>query len=716
MLRLLFIALFLQITCINQLIAQPEIKGVFTGSPPVIDGYVNDDVWKNASVINELFQREPNTGEPVSEKTEFYFLYDQNNIYVGIRCYDDPAGITSKELSRDGDLGDDDRIQVIFDTYMDGRSGYWFQIGPRGSIGDALINENGKEYNKSWDGLWDGRAKITDTGWEGELIIPFKTMGFKKGNSTWGLKLIRYIKRKSEISTWPLTSLNATRFQISDAGRITGITNITQGVGLDIVPYVTGGISKKPDSDRKTVYEAGVDAFYNITPSLKAAITINTDFAQTEVDEKQINLTRFSLFFPEKRDFFLDGANYFTFGINGDSENPQNNTMIPFFSRRIGLDTDGNPIPIKYGGKFTGKVDQWNMGLLHIKDDNKWDNPGYSVARISRNLGKQSSIGIIGTNGNTYSASDNFLAGFDLRLASSQVSGNKNLTYNLYGLKSFTDSLSGRDVSFGTEINYPNDFLNFRVGYLQIGENYTPGLGFVPRKNIRDFYGGIGLGPRPKNSPIMQVKSGLKYIFITDLNNGGLQTSQIDFNLSEIIFLSGDKISLASQYMFEALQNDFKIFGSYTIPADTYNFWRYSLQLTSAKRRNFWASTKAAFGGFYSGKRTDWLMQFGYKIAVPLFIGMESDRRWVDLPDGSFVAQIYRFNLNFMFSPNLTWYNFAQYENQNETIGWQSRFQWIIKPGKEIFLTFNSPLIDPTERFQTEIYEARAKVKYTIRF
>ena len=245
---------------------------------------------------------------------------------------------------------------------MDGRSGYWFQIGPRGSIGDALINENGKEYNKSWDGLWDGRAKITDHGWEGELIIPFKTMGFKKDNSTWGLKLIRYIKRKSEISTWPLTSLNANRFQISDAGHITGITDITQGIGLDIVPYVTGGISKKQDAEKKPVYDGGVDAFYNITPSLKAAITINTDFAQTEVDEKQINLTRFSLFFPEKRDFFLDGANYFTFGINGDSENPQNTTMIPFFSRRIGLDTDGNPIPIKYGGKFTGKVGSMEHG------------------------------------------------------------------------------------------------------------------------------------------------------------------------------------------------------------------------------------------------------------------------------------------------------------------------------------------------------------------
>ncbi len=710
-----FLTSSLLFSCLS-LNAQPGIKAVFTETAPVIDGYINDDVWKQAPLIDELYQREPNSGEPVSKKSEFYFLYDHQNIYVGVRCFDDPEAISSKELSRDGDLGEEDRIQVIFDTYMDGRSGYWFQIGPRGSIGDALVNENGKEFNKSWDGLWDGRAKITEYGWEGELIIPFKTMGFKKNNDTWGLKIIRYIKRSSEISTWPLTSLNANRFQISDAGRISGISDITQGIGLDIVPYITGGFSKKQDAERKPVLDGGGDIFYNITPALKAALTFNTDFAQTEVDEKQINLTRFNLFFPEKRDFFLDGTNYFTFGINGDGENPQHTANIPFFSRRIGLDTEGNPVQIKYGGKFTGKTDGWNIGMLHVKDDNEWDNPGYTVARLSRDLGKQSSLGIIGTNGNALSSSDNSLVGMDLRLASSEIAGNKNITYNIYGMKSFTDSLNGRDVSFGTEISYPNDFFNFRIGYLQIGENYTAGLGFVPRKNIRDFYGGFGFGPRPKNSPIMQVKTGVKYILISDLHNGGLETAQFDLTYSDLIFLSGDKITFGSQYIFESLETDFKIFGDYTIVADDYNFWRHSVQLTSAKRRLFWLSTKAASGGFYSGKRTDWLIQAGYKVAVPLYIGVESDRKWVNLPDGSFVAQIYRINLNFMFSPNLAWYNFAQYENLNETLGWQSRFQWIIKPGKELFLTFNSPLIDPVERFQPEAYEARAKVKYTIRF
>jgi hypothetical protein len=709
-------AILILLLSVTDLLAQPEIKAALTKNPPVIDGKLDDEVWKNAGMINDLYQREPNSGEPVSEKTEFYFLYDQNNIYVGVHCYDDPKLITAKELARDVSLGDDDRIQVIFDTYLDGRSGYWFQIGPRGSIGDALVNENGKDFNKSWDGLWDGKAKITTDGWEGELIIPYKTLAFKNGNSTWGLKLIRYIKRKSEISTWPATSLNANRFQISDAGRITGINDITQGIGLDVIPYVTGGFSKIPEEDPKAVATGGLDVFYNITPSLKAALTFNTDFAQTEVDDKQINLTRFSLFFPEKRDFFLDGANYFTFGINGDSENPMNTQNIPFFSRRIGLDAEGNPVPIIYGGKFTGKVGDWNMGFLHVKDDNQWNNPGYTVGRISRNLGKQSSIGLIGTNGDAFSNVNNSLAGMDLRIASSEISGNKNLTYNLYGMKSFTDSLKGDDLSFGTEINYPNDFLNFRAGYLQIGKNYNAGLGFVPRKNIRNFYGGIGLGPRPKNSPVMQVKTGVRYIFFTDLMNGGLETSAISLNLFDIIFLSGDDISFSSEYQFESLKEDFNILDEYVIPAGQYNFWRNSLSLTSAKRRKLWLATKVGFGSFYSGSRQDFLIQAGYKIFVPVYIGVESDRKWVNLPDGSFITQIYRLNLNFLFSPNLSWYNYAQYENQTDIIGLQSRFQWIIKPGKEIYLTFNSPLIDPLERFHAEAYEARLKVNYTIRF
>ncbi|HPJ60779.1 MAG TPA: DUF5916 domain-containing protein [Bacteroidales bacterium] len=694
----------------------PGIKAVFTGTPPVIDGFTDDEVWKNAAVVDDFYQKEPRNGEAITEKTEFLFLFDRHNIYVGIRCYDDPAGIIAKELARDVSLGEDDRIQVIFDTFLDGRSGYWFQIGPRGSIGDALINENGQYFNKAWDGIWDGKAKITGSGWEAELIIPFKTMGFDMSKDTWGLKCIRHIKRKSEFSTWPASSLDADKFQVSDCGRISGLKDMTQGIGLDVIPYATGGFSKKENDESRPVADIGVDAFYQITPSLKAAVTVNTDFAQTEVDEKQINLTRFSLFFPEKRDFFLDGSNYFNFGINGDDDNTKKTSMIPFFSRSIGLDSTGNPVAIKYGGKFTGKAGRFNFGVLHIKDDNAWDNPGYTVGRVSVDLGKQSSVGIIGSNGNAFSDADNSLAGFDLRIGSSELKGNKNLKFSLYGVKSFTEGLSGHDLSFGTEINYPNDFLNFRAGYLEIGENFTPGLGFVPRKGIRDIYGGISLGPRPKNSPILQIKTGTDYSFIFSTIDNDLLTGEINLNYSTITFLSGDIIALQSQYQFDRLRKPFNIFDTINIPAGDYNFWRHTLTLTSAKRRNLWGLVKTAFGSFYSGHRTDLLIQTGYKICVPVYLGLDAERRWVTLAEGDFVTQIFRINLNFLFSPNIYWSNFAQYDNKTETIGWQSRFQWIIKPGKEVFLTFNSPLIDPHQRFTPEVYEARLKVKYTIRF
>ena len=716
MIRIILVAICFSISSIFELYSQSGIKAVFTDTPPVIDGVVNDEVWSKAEVINELFQREPDNGAPATEKSEFYFLYDQNNLYVGVRCYDDVEGITAKEMARDVSLGDDDRIQIMLDTYLDHRSAYWFQIGPRGSIGDALVNENGKDFNKSWDGLWDGKARITKIGWEAELSIPFKTLGFNKDNSTWGLKLIRYIKRKSETITWPATTMNGNRFQLSDEGLISGISNISQGIGLDITPYVTSGISKKLNVGPKPVISGGGDAFYHITPALKAAITINTDFAQTEVDATQINLTRFDLYFPEKRDFFLDGANYYTFGINGDRDDPMNTQLVPFFSRRIGLDANGDPVAIKYGGKFTGKIGKWNIGFLHIKDDNQLKNPGYTVGRIARNIGKQSSIGIIATDGNAFSDAGNFLAGADLRLSSSDLPGNKSINYNLYGLKSITQGLTGNDISFGTELSYPNDLLNFRVGYMQIGEDFTPGLGFVPRKNIRNFYSGIGIGPRPQNSSIMQIKSGIRTNLISNLKDGGMETTQIDFNIAELIFLSGDDISFTSSYHKEKLDEDFNIFEDFVIPVDTYNFWRHSVTLTSAKRRDFWASTRLEVGNFYSGKRTEDLLQVGYKVAVPLYIGLESDRNWVDLPEGNFITQIYRINLNFLFSPNLSWYNFAQYENETKAMGWQSRFQWIIKPGRMVFITFNSPFIDPLERFKPEAYDGRVKVKYTIRF
>ena len=711
-----YILIYILSILILKLSAQPEVKAIFTESPITLDGMVNEEVWESVQSITDFTQREPYLGEKASEHTEFYFLYDVEYLYIGLRCFQDPDMITSKELARDADLSKDDKVQIILDTYLNGRNAYWFQIGPRGSIGDALVSENGRGFNKSWDGLWEGKARIHAKGWDAEIKIPFKTLGFKEGEDTWGLKLIRQIMKKSETSYWPETSLDASRFQVSDAGRLSGLKGISQGIGLDIVPYFTGGISKQEDGNPLSKIDAGLDAFYQISPSLKASITINTDFAQTEVDERQINLTRFNLFFPEKRDFFLDGSNYFDFGINGDGNNPQGRSLIPFFSRTIGLDSLGSPVAINYGGKFTGQAGKWNIGMLHLKEDNTKNNSGYSVSRITRNIGKQSSLGIISTDGNSFTSTNNSVAGIDLRLASSEFQSNKNIIYNLYGLKSFTKGDEGDDLSFGTEINYPNDFLSFRLGYMQIGEDFQSGLGFVPRKNIRNSYGSFSLGPRPGKWGILQIQSGMNFIFVSDLKNGGLLSSEVDFNFLEIDFLSGEEISIGSHLQFENLEQDFNVFEDYIIPVSEYNFWWHGIEFESAKHRDFWTGITFGTGNFYNGKRSDWIIEAGYKVFVPLYIGVESDRKYVSLPQGDFITQVWRLNFNVLFNPNLTWFNFAQYDNESERMGWQSRFQWIIKPGKEVFLVWNSPFIDPLERFKPEAYDARLKLKYTIRF
>ncbi len=568
--------------------AQKTISAVRINQPPVIDGRVGEEVWNQAFAVSDFFQREPSEGNPVTEKTIFLTCYDENHIYFAVKCWDDPQKITAKEMARDVSLGNDDRVQIILDTYLDHRNGYWFQIGPRGSIGDAIVSENGAVLNKEWDGLWTGKAKITDWGWEAEMAIPFKTMGFDKNNKQWGIKFIRNIVNKLETAYWPEANLNTLKFQVSDAGILDGIENITQGIGLDISPYLVTGFDKKEGEETDPKLSAGVDLFYQITPSLKSSLTINTDFAETEVDDRQINLTRFSLHFPEKRDFFLDGANYFQFGIESDRESPVAQRIIPFFSRRMGLNDDGTPIPIHYGAKLTGQVENWNIGMLHINDARETGINNFSVARVTRNIGKQSSAGFIGTYGNTQGAEQNLLTGLDLKLSTSTFQGNKNASLFLFGLQSDTKNTYGKNTAWGTQLVYPNDLIFARLGHHQIGENFFAGMGFVPRTNIRETYAQLNIGPRPNKWGIMQVIFGGEFNYITNLESSELETREIKIKPLGIRFLSGEQISFSLINQYEMLENDFNIFRNYSIPKGKYNWWQNEIKLTTKGARNIY--------------------------------------------------------------------------------------------------------------------------------
>jgi len=696
-----------------------EIKAVRVDEPPKIDGYLNDPAWKLAYVITEFYQREPDNGQPISEKTEVYVCYSEKELYIGFKCFDDPKKITAKELKRDISLGEDDRVQVVIDTYNDQRNGFWFQVGPRGSIGDALVSENGAAFNKQWDGLFDGKAKIQDFGWEAEMAIPFKTLRFRPGQDTWGIKFIRNIRRRLEASYWPEANLNTYKFQISDAGLLTGLEGMSQGVGLDIRPYGLVGMNQKNGENNEFVYNFGGDIFYQIGSGLNAALTINTDFAQTEVDNRQVNLTRFALFFPEKRNFFLDGANYFNFGFNGDDDNRNGRNMIPYFSRRIGLDGDGNPIPIIAGLKIAGQAGDWNVGALNITDKTDSTYRNFSVARVTRNVGKQSYIGFLGTIGDAVGAEGNWLTGLDVKLASSKFRGNKNLVFTGFGLKSNTEGLSGKDYSFGADISYPNDFLQVRLGHQQIGENYRAGLGFVPRKGIRDTYGELFFGPRPNKYGIMKINTGGMVNFITDMKNN-LLTRDAFMKVAEFEFLSGEKAEYSIRNTYEYLDEDFEIFpkDSITIPIGTYDFWQQGIELSTAPRRNVWVGFEINWGGFFNGTTTQIEVESGVKIGVPFFVGLQYEQNDVHLPEGRFTTRIYRINADVYFNPDISLANFIQYDNVSEEWGLQSRFRWILKPGNEIILVWNSLMLPDinSDRYMMQENNVRFKVNYNFRF
>ena len=697
--------------------AQSIIKAVKVDVAPQIDGKVDDAVWNIAFMVNELYQQEPNFGEPVSERTEFYTCYDSKNIYFAVKCWDNPGLISAKEMLRDATLGTDDRVRILLDTYFDRRNGYYLSINPRGSKFDALISNNGAVLNRDWNGIWEGKARITDYGWEAEIAIPFLTLGFDESNDKWGIKFAREIEHNIESSYWPKVNRNSRTSQISDAGILEGISGISQGIGLDISPYLVTGFDNVNGDDSKYKLSAGMDISYQITSGLKTSLSVNTDFAETEVDNRRINLTRFSISYPEKRSFFLDGASYFQFGNEGEKRSPVSKKLIAFFSRRMGLDSAGKPIPINYAAKFTGIVNDWNIGMMYINDDRENGINNYYVSRISRNFWKESSVGIIGTYGNATSNETNFVTGLDLKLSTSSFLKDKNASLILFGMKSVTENVANKNNgTFGFQFLFPNDLINGKLGYYQIGDNFLAGMGFVPRVNIQETFGSLTFGPRLNKYGILQIETGGSFSYISNLETGILETRELELSPVGLRLLSGDEISYSLSNEYELLEEDFNIFEDKIITKGEYSWWQNELKVKTRGARAIWGEFSYGFGDFYNGKRKNIKLEANWKIGVPFLFGGSLNRNIIDLPEGSFAANVYQFNANVLFSPNLSLYNYFQYDNESENIGWQSRFQWIVKPGNELILVWNSGFYKSGQEYLMDSNSGRLKLKYNIRF
>ena len=683
--------------------------------PPSIDGIVDDAVWQTGALIDEFVQREPAQGAPMTEKTEVFILYDADNIYFGIKCYQTPGTIAAKEMLRGARLPFDDRMHIVLDTYLDRRTAFFFEINPLGSVGDALMSDNGKKFNISWEGLFTGKSALTDYGWSAELAIPFKTLSFDPSSDSWGLFLNRFLEKKQEWGSWPVANINMPEVAISDAGIITGLQYITQGRGLDIAPFAIAGIDDARGVDADYKHNGGADLYYRLTPGLKASMSINTDFAEIEVDSRQINLSRFRITLPEKRNFFLDGADLFSFGMEGRRTEPPAGKLSPFFSRVLGLDEEGASIPIHLATKISGRVDNWNIGMLYVNEDRDSESGHSAVARVSHNIGQLSSIGMIATHGNSRSKANNSVVGFDMNLATSEFRGDKNASLLLYGIQSNTEGAKGENAAWGALALYPNDFVDARLGYQQIGENFDAGLGFVPRTGIREYWGNLTIGPRTDRYGIRKISSGGSFDYVTDFHNE-LQSKDFSFDPVEIRFNSGDtfKYSIASRS--ESLDEEFNIYSDLIIPTGDYEWWESEFAVETSGARDVFGGVTYTMGDFFTGSKKSTNVSLSWKVSIPILIGGEVNFDNVDLPDGSFRADIYEFNANILFSPDITLYNLFQFDSQSDTAGLQTRFRWILKPGNELLFVWNSGYLKSGDRWRMEEYSGRTKLKYNIRF
>ncbi len=693
----------------------PVATVMLVKSKIAIDGILNEPDWTEAPSIGEIIQREPKQDEKATEQTTVKLLHDSQNFYVGVTCYDsEPQKVIGTQMARDADLSVDDRIEIIIDSFHDRRNAFYFSTNPLGALVDALIIENG-EMNIDWNAIWDVRTHKSDQGWSAEFLIPFKSLSFNKGEQTWGFNFSRTIKRKIEEDRWAAARLDVRFFQVSEAGDITGFADIEQGHGLDVRPYLSSKWTRPDEGSSDFDGKGGLDVFYNITPSLKWTSTINTDFAETEVDNRQINLTRFPLFFPEKRAFFLENAGVFNFA----NTSPE---VIPFFSRRIGL-LSGEEVPILAGTKLTGKAGRYDVGLLGVRtrETELVEAKNFFVGRVKRNIFKQSYVGGIFTEGNPSDLSSSRTYGGDVRLFTSRFFGeDRNFGINAFALKSSNEGVKGKDGSYGLTVSYPNDLWDVSVDWRQVEENFRPALGFVQRSNVRKLSISAEFDPRPKN--FLNVRQMFHELFITRftrLDKGRVESWRIFTAPLNWTLNSGEHVEFNYAPQFERLFEPFEIADGVVLPPGDYRFTRWRAEVFTASKRPWKVDATWWFGTYWSGHADEMNTSFQYKLAPHFQAGVELRQTFARLKEGNFVARVCIFRANYSVSPFLTFFNLVQFDNESRDLGWQSRVRWIIRPGNEVFIVFNQGWLQDERggfNFRSAGTRLAGKMQYTFRF
>ena len=688
-----------------------------------IDGDFSEADWQHAKPINQFVQTEPNEGAPVTESTEVRILYDDKNVYFGFTCSSSRRDhIVANEMRRDAEgLRENDNVFILLDTYNDKRNGVFFRINPLGAMQDIALTNSGDTRNTSWDAVWDCRAKIHDTHWTAEIAIPFSQLRFKRSDSmVWGVNFGRTLRRKNEEATWVPVSRqygSLSKYRTANLGSLVGLAGITPSRRLEFLPYVLPGISRtEEDASTDGVFDAGLDVKYGLTSNLTADLTLNTDFAQVEADQEQVNLSRFSLYFPEKRPFFLEGAGMFDFGIPSPTffAPPP---LILFYSRRIGLE-EGYAIPIIGGGKITGKIGPYGVGLLNVSTDEfhtdasvtdeddivDLSRTNYSVLRVRRDLFSGSSVGGVVINKqdtDTY----NRAGGLDFAYR-------PNDSIDVRGLWARTYE---NDVSDGNDAMYfggtwRNSLLRFNGAYTFIGEDFNPEVGFVRRQGSRRLRGQIRFTPWPRKFGVRRIFMGPDVDYILNQDDE-LETRE--FSLTNWIQLEqGNWINLEIRRTSEFLDEDFEIRDDVIIPVGDYDLTSVRTMIDTDEGRKISGGFGANYGTFFDGTRRGFDVRANFKPSGRLAFETRYQFNRVDLPNETpFNVNVFGSRIVYSFTTTLYAKLFAQWNSDDEVISTNFLLNYIYRPGSDFYLVFNQ--VYDSDGTNTVLEESSAVAKMT---
>ncbi len=693
---------------------RPKIAAYHVTGAIELEGFLNEPDWEKAPIIDQFKTIVPVENGVPSNRTTARVLVDPKFIVIGIECFDEaPSSIVNFSKLRDSELDNEDHIRLVIDPFLDGQSGLIFAVNASGARYDALVSNRGESENSDWDAIWEARTNIGSTSWTVEILIPIQSFSFDKNIKEWGFNIERRIQRNQETIRWANIRRDQWFIQTSRAGLLTNLPEFNYGVGLNIRPSLIGDMSREEEEDPEFSFDPSLDISQRIGANIVTTLTLNTDFAETEVDTRQTNLTRFPLFFPEKRAFFLEGSDIFEFGFG------LGRSIIPFFSRQIGL-YDGNEVPILAGAKINGRVGKTSFGGLTMRtrkttiEGEDFEASTMGVVRVKQNILKESSIGFIGTFGDPQSQDGSSTTGIDFTYQTTRFKGDKNFLIGISGMYADRQDLDGDQTAFAFKADYPNDIWDMALTYFRIGDAFDPALGFVPRKGINNFRAGVTYAPRPKWKWLRQMRNQFFTTYIADLDGNWesyrIFTAPINWRLE-----SGDRVEANYMPRGERLVEPFEIADNVSIPEGSYHFTRYRLEWELAAKRKINGQLTWWFGNFYGGDLHELEGTLNLNPSSILNFEFIANHNIGRLPVGDFEQTLLGFRVRYNASTDLQLNSFIQFDTDSNTLGINARIHWIFHPQGDLFLVFNHNTFDGVERWEVISQQLLLKARYNFR-